>query len=147
MPAFDHVRARDAMHQGILTCTPDAPLDEVAAIMATHNVHAVAITNSDSRRPGGIVSDLDVVAAISSGEEPTAAQAAATEPLAVSSDERLDRAAQLMTEHGVSHLVVVDAASGQPIGVLSTLDLAAVYTRERAASVPADPHAFGRDEP
>jgi len=32
-----------------------------------------------------------------------------------------------MREHGVSHLVVVDRASGYPLGVLSTLDVAAVY--------------------
>jgi CBS domain-containing protein len=64
-------------------------------------------------------------------EEPSAAQTAATEPLTVSSDERLDRAAQLMTEHGISHLVVVDAAGGQPIGVLSTRDIAAVYAEVR----------------
>jgi CBS domain-containing protein len=49
------------------------------------------------------------------------------EPLAVSADERLPRAAQLMAEHGVSHLVVLDAESGQPIGVLSTIDIATVY--------------------
>jgi CBS domain-containing protein len=73
------------------------------------------------------VSDLDVVAAAASGEEPSALQTAATEPLAVSADERLARAAQLMAEHGVSHLVVLDAASGHPIGVLSTLDVATVY--------------------
>ena len=32
-----------------------------------------------------------------------------------------------MTEHGVAHLVVVDAAGGYPVGVLSTLDIVAVY--------------------
>lgn len=37
------------------------------------------------------------------------------------------RAAQLMVEHGVAHLIVLDAASGHPIGVISTLDVAAVY--------------------
>jgi len=52
---------------------------------------------------------------------------AANEPLAVSADERLHRAAQLMTEHGVSHLIVLDAAGGFPVGVLSTLDVASVY--------------------
>jgi CBS domain-containing protein len=129
---LDHIRVHDAMHQGILSCTRDAPLGEVAGIMAKHHVHAVAFADPESSRPAGVVSDLDVVAAIASGGEPTAAQAAATEPLAVSSDERLDRAAQLMAEHGVSHLVAVDAASGQPVGVLSTLDLAAVYAQDRA---------------
>jgi CBS domain-containing protein len=32
-----------------------------------------------------------------------------------------------MAEHGVSHLVVRDPASGQPIGILSTLDVTALY--------------------
>jgi CBS domain-containing protein len=35
-----------------------------------------------------------------------------------------------MSEHGVSHLVVLDNAGGRPIGVLSTLDIAAAYAGE-----------------
>ena len=124
---LDHIRVHDAMHRGILSCSADAPLGEVAGIMARHRVHAVAITDGESNRPAGVVSDLDIAAAIASGAEPSAAEAAATEPLAVSADERLDRAAQLMSEHAVSHLVVLDAASGYPNGILSTLDIAAVY--------------------
>jgi len=124
---LDHIRVRDAMHEGILSCGADAPLGEVAGIMAAHRVHAVAITNGGSARPAGVIADLDVIAAIASGDEPSAAQAAATEPLAVSGDESLKRAAQLMSEHGVSHLVVLDAATGGPVGVVSTLDIAAAY--------------------
>ena len=119
------------MHWGILSCAADASLGEVAAIMAKHRVHAVAVSDGEDARPDGVISALDVVAAISSRRDPNAAQTAATEPLAVSNDERLDRAAQLMTEHGVSHLVVVDAADGHPIGVISTLDIASVYAADR----------------
>ena len=129
--ALEHIRVHDVMHPGILDCAPDTPLGEVAAIMAKHHVHAV-LTNGDSTHAPGVVSDLDVIGAITTRPEPTAAQVAATEPLAISSAERLDRAAQLMTEHGVSHLVVLDSAGGRPVGVLSTLDLAAVYAAERA---------------
>ena len=115
------------MHHGILSCAADAPLGEVAGLMATHHIHAVAVTDGAGERPIGVVSALDVVAAAASGEEPTAIQAAATEPLAVSAHESLARAAQLMTEHAVSHLVVLEPSSGHPVGVLSTLDIAAVY--------------------
>ncbi len=115
------------MHPGILTCGADAPLDEVAAIMARHHVHAVAVMRSGDPAPVGIVSDLDLVTAANSDGVGTAAQAAATDPLSISAGDRLGRAAQLMTEHGVSHLVVRDAAGGFPVGILSTLDLAAVY--------------------
>lgn len=126
-PELGHVRVSDCMHHGILSCAGDAPLGEVAGVMAKHRVHAVAITNGRGRRPVAIVSDLDVVCAIASGEEPAAREVAATEPLTVSAEDSLRRASQLMAEHCVSHLVVVDGASGYPIGVLSTLDIASVY--------------------
>jgi CBS domain-containing protein len=127
MLELGHIRVQDAMHHGILNCPADAPLGEVARLMARYGVHAIAIGDGEGERPIGVASDLDVVAAISSGEEPSAAQAAASEPVAVLADERLHRAAQLMAEHGVSHLVVIDPADGHPVGVLSTLDIAAVY--------------------
>lgn len=129
MLKLDHIRVGDVMHAGILSCAADATLREVAGIMCTHRVHAVAIIDKDDGPPRGVVADLDVVSAVGSGTEPTAAQTAATELPSVSSDERLVRAAQLMAEHGVSHLVVADAADGHPVGVLSTLDIAAVYAQ------------------
>lgn len=127
LPQLRHVRVGDCMHQGILSCPGDAPLGEVAGVMARHRVHAVALTNGGSARPVGLVSDLDVVAAAASGEEPSAFQAAATEPLTISANESLAHAGQLMSEHRVSHLVVLDPASGHPIGILSTLDLIGAY--------------------
>ncbi len=112
------------MNSEILSCAPDAPLGEVAGMMAGHRIHAVAVTERPGGRPLGIASDLDVVAAAVAGDELTARQVACTEPLTVSADESLERAAQLMTEHAVGHLVVLDAASGYPVGVVSTLDIA-----------------------
>ena len=121
------VRVSDCMHAGILSCASDTPLAEVATMMTEHRIHAVAVVDHDGGRPVGIVSDLDVVAAAASGTESSALQAAATEPVTVSARESLHRAAQLMAEHGVAHLVVLDAAGGYPVGVLSTLDVAAAY--------------------
>ncbi len=34
----------------------------------------------------------------------------------------------MMTEHAAAHLLVVDDASGTPVGVLSTLDVARVLS-------------------
>lgn len=126
-PALGHVRVRDCMHPGVFTCAPDDSLRYVATVMANHKVHSVVITNGGGDRPTGVVSDLDVVTALATGADCTASEAAATEPVSVSSHESLIGAAQLMSEHSVSHLVVVDRASGYPLGVLSTLDVAAVY--------------------
>ncbi|MBV8217009.1 MAG: CBS domain-containing protein [Solirubrobacterales bacterium] len=126
-PALKHVRVRDCMHPGVLTCASDDSLRDVATIMAKHRVHAVVITAPNAARPVGVVSDLDVVAGVAAGAELTAREVAATESVTVSADELLWAAAQMMSEHGVSHLVVVDGAGGYPIGVLSTLDIATVY--------------------
>jgi CBS domain-containing protein len=122
-----HVRVRDAMHKGILSADPSTPLRAVAGLMAAHHVHAVVVTADGDHRPWGIVSALDVARAAASDSDMTAGEAAATEILVVSSDDRLDHAAQLMTEHELTHLIVVDRASGRPVGVLSTLDVAGVY--------------------
>lgn len=115
------------MHAGVFTCAPDDPLRHVASVMANHKVHSVVITTGRGDRPIGVLSDLDVVTALATGADCTASGAAGTEPVTVSSDEPLLAAAQLMSEHGVSHLVVLDRASDYPLGVLSTLDIAAVY--------------------
>jgi CBS domain-containing protein len=115
------------MHSGTLTCGAEDSLQNVAAIMADHRVHAVVITTAHGVRPVAVVSDLDVVAAVAAGVDCSAHEAAATEALTVSADEPLRSAAQLMSEHGVSHLLVVDGAGGYPVGVLSTLDVATAY--------------------
>ena len=77
----------------------------------------------------GIVSDLDLVAAstVRDLDDQSAGGSAATPVVTVSPNESLGRAAQLMTEHNTAHLVVVDRE--RPIGVLSTIDIAAGLAR------------------
>jgi CBS domain-containing protein len=116
------------MHHGVLSCGPDDPLTDVAAIMANHRVHAVLITDRGGGRPLGVVSDLDVVAAVARGEDRAAREAAGRDPLTISSDATVQDAARLMSDRAVSHLVVVDSASGYPAGVISTLDVASIYS-------------------
>jgi CBS domain-containing protein len=116
----------DAMRHGVLSCQPETPLSVVARMMAEHRVHAVVVTNLDgvSERAWGIVSDVDVLRAAEDVEGRTAGEAAATEPLEVSPEETLERAAQLMAEHEITHLIVVSGT--KPIGVISSLDVARV---------------------
>ena len=68
-------------------------------------------------------------------EQGLPSEVAATEPLSVSAGESIQHAAQLMSEHGVSHLVVLDAANGHPSGILSTLDVAALYANRNGDPV------------
>lgn len=125
-----HVRVGDCMHAGVVSCSPDASCSEVARMMGDHRVHAVAVAELGHGRPSGawhMVSDTDIIAAIASGREPTAREAAGTEAVTISAGERLPRAAQLMSEHGVAHLVVLHESGGYPVGIISTLDVASAY--------------------
>jgi CBS domain-containing protein len=128
------MRVAAAMHAGVHTCDRDAPLTEVAATMAQERIHCIVVESGsgDGGPPWGIVSDLDLVAAamVRDLDDQTAAGSAATPVLMVSPRETLERAAQLMTEHGSSHLIVVDPDEQLPVGVLSTLDIAAVLAEK-----------------
>jgi CBS domain-containing protein len=72
--------------------------------------------------------DLDLVklAATEDLAWRTALGSAATPALMIAPDETLRRAAQLMGEHEVTHLFLVEPTTTKPLGVLSTLDLAEV---------------------
>jgi CBS domain-containing protein len=126
------VRVADAMHRGVLTCSKASSLEEVAELMATRRVHCVVVTEEpdDAGSLWGIVSDLDLVAAAAVRDlgEQAAGASAATSALTISPEETLRRAAQLMAENGTAHLVVV-SAQRRPVGILSTLDVAAALSR------------------
>jgi CBS domain-containing protein len=128
---IDETLVEEAMHRGVVGCPYETPLPTVAHTMATRRVHCVVglgdITEDDTQL-WGVVSDRDVVAAAAAGteERATAGGSAATEVLTIGPRETLRRAAQVMTEHDLSHLIVVEPDSDRPLGVLSTLDIAAV---------------------
>jgi CBS domain-containing protein len=131
------ITVAEAMHAGVVTCTLDTSLREVARLMASRRIHCIVARDGEDARGAlwGIVSDLDLVAAASAGQVDgrTAAGIAVTPVLTVAAGETLERAAQLMAEHAVAHLVVVGATDGDPVGVLSTLDIARTLTRTARA--------------
>jgi CBS domain-containing protein len=115
------------MHAGVITCAPDATLRAVAGILAAHRIHAVVVASEDEHAPVAVVTDRDVVLAHARGKlDSTTARDAATEPtVTVRADAELTRAAELMAHFGTSHVIVTTTGGGQPVGVLSSLDVAA----------------------
>ncbi|MGZ8694284.1 MAG: CBS domain-containing protein [Gaiellaceae bacterium] len=139
------VTVREAMHEGVIKCPGDTPLGEVARLMASRRVHAIVSTDVDNRElpTWSVVSDLDLISLAAVGNsDATARDAATTEAVVIAPGETLERAAQLMHEHGVAHLLVVAPADGRPLGVLSTLDIAGAIAggvrRPRSAMHVAD---------
>jgi CBS domain-containing protein len=132
---YQRVTVAEAMHPGVITCSPEASLRVVARMMSAYRVHCVVVfderAEAGSGQLWGIVSDLDLAAGLSEGELDVRAarEVAATPVVTVSDGETLVRAAQLMAEHGTAHLVVVDSRSALPMGVLSTLDVARFAAR------------------
>jgi CBS-domain-containing membrane protein len=61
------------------------------------------------------------------GDGFAASDIAATEAVTAASGDSLRDAAKLMAEHGVSHLIVLGQANGEPVGVLSSTDILAAY--------------------
>lgn len=129
LPRVAHARVEDAMRPGVISCQADTPLGEVARILATKHIHCLVVADPDDHGGAlswGLISGLDLVGAADGFENRVAGDIAATEPVRVSTDDRLEQAAQLMIDHQVEHLIVVGAQDGHPVGVLSTLDIAGV---------------------
>ncbi len=119
------------MRTGIISCQADSSLRAIAELMASYHVHAVVVETAGAESgaaPGqgwGIVSDVELARAAARGElQATAGELAGSGATFIRPAEPLRRAAELMCEHRVSHLIVSTAPTARPVGIISTLDLA-----------------------
>ncbi|MGW2937568.1 CBS domain-containing protein [Streptomyces sp. NPDC001156] len=115
---------RDIMTSQLVTVEPQASVTAVAQKMRDENIGIVLVTEGDELR--GLVSDRDlVVRALAEGgdlEQKTVASACSDDLVTVAPDEELDRAVDLMREHSVRRLPVVE--EGHPVGIVSIGDMA-----------------------
>lgn len=132
------VAVSDVMHSGVINTPPQTPVVEVAEQMVRNRVHCVIVEGlaRDSARQEhlvwGILSDLDLMKAIASGRvDASAGELAASEIVTVEPTEDIEQVARLMAEHECTHLVVTAADGGEPIGVVSSLDVAQGLTLAR----------------
>jgi CBS domain-containing protein len=124
------------MHQGVFSAPPDATVYAVAAIMATRQVHAVALSGSVQPR---LFSDLDLVATALTGEARAGVVRSRHEVPTLKSDDALDIGIKAMAAAHAAHAVVQDA-NHAPIGIVSSFDILAVVAGH-------DPHAAGLPRP
>jgi arabinose-5-phosphate isomerase len=112
------------MHAGVVTCPPSSSVAEMAALVARHRIHCLLVAGAEGRG-WGIVTDMDLMRAVAAGRlDLTASQLAGMEVVTIGPDAELTEAARRMADHQVAHLVVSEYPHEQPIGVLSTLDVA-----------------------
>ena len=122
-PSFEHARVVDVMHPGVITCSAETSVEEVARIMVTNHVHAVVVVGLADGEAWGVISATDVLGVASEAPDRLAGTCAGTELVTVAPQDPLGVAAGVMREHEVSHLLVVDPDRGLPVGVVSTLDV------------------------
>ncbi|CAL9321483.1 Hypoxic response protein 1 [Streptomyces sp. SudanB135_2055] len=116
---------RDIMTGHPVTVEPLTSVTAVARVMRDRDLGAVLVTDGDELR--GLVTDRDlVIRAVAEGGDPertTVARVCSDEELVtVGPDDELERAVELMREHAVRRVPVVD--DGRPVGIVSLGDLA-----------------------
>lgn len=115
-----------SMRPEIISCPRHATVPQIAATMVRHRVHAVLVPPLEPGLPL-IVTDLDVVrAAVHRSGDPRAADLAREPVPMLPSDAPFAKAIEMMAVRYVTHLLATDPSSGEPTGVVSSLDVAAV---------------------
>lgn len=125
------VSVSDAMHEGLVTCSPEDSLRTVARLLAVYRVHAVVVLPRHGSDAGHVaswkvISDLDLAQAAAELDldDATAGDVAGGAVRCVQSNEPLSSAVLTMIANRISHVIVVERANGRPRGILSTLDVA-----------------------
>lgn len=122
----------DIMTSRLVTVEPRASVTAVARRMRDEDIGVVLVIEGEELR--GLVSDRDlVVRALAEGGDPeqrTVASACSDDLVTVTPDEDLDHAVELMREHSVRRLPVVEG--GHPVGIVSLGDMAIERDAESA---------------
>jgi CBS domain-containing protein len=118
-------KVREAMTGRPRSVTPDTPLSQVAAVMEADDIGAVPVVEGEQLR--GMVTDRDIVVrAIAKGKDPNGMpvrEIFSGEVITVGPDDDLSNALQLMAEHQVRRLPVVDE-DNRLVGIVSQADVA-----------------------
>jgi CBS domain-containing protein len=113
----------DLMTHSPATCPAYAEIRAAAALMRDHDTGDVVVVDHDTVR--GIVTDRDIVLralAEGKGPETPLAEVLTGQVVAVAPDDRIEKVVDLMREHAVRRIPVVDG--GRLAGVISIGDLA-----------------------
>lgn len=139
------MRIGDVMTPNPQTVQPGDTLQSAAQLMDELNVGVLPVV--DGGQLAGILTDRDIVVrSTSTGQDPRSAKVAdamTTDARTLAVDASVEDAVDIMEEHQLRRVPVVDA-SGTLVGIVSLGDLAAAGTPEaadalEAISTPAEP--------
>ncbi|MEU9379489.1 CBS domain-containing protein [Streptomyces sp. NPDC048279] len=124
--------ARDIMHTGVSCIQENETLEDAARKMKELDVGALPICGEDDRLHG-IITDRDIVVkCLAKGKDPrtmAAGQFEQGKPVTIDADTDTDRVLQVMEEHRIRRLPVVE--NHRLVGMISEADLARRLPEER----------------
>ncbi|MDX1593188.1 MAG: EAL domain-containing protein [Gammaproteobacteria bacterium] len=129
------VRVAHLLHEELLTCSPEAPLHRVAAMMRTHRCSSVLVV--DGERPVGIWTEHDTLR-IDLADPEVVAQPVSrhmSSPVRTTTkQETIDEVGHRFHREGIRHLLVLDSRGGFA-GIVSQTDVVLNYGLERYLQV------------
>ena len=134
-----HGTVKDVMAPRVVAVTSVTFLPEAAQIMKTEDVGALPVVQEDGKLMG-IVTDRDItVRAVADNRDIRNTQVAevftAEELITVTPEMDLDDAEELMADHQVRRLPVVEKGSNKLVGILAQADIARAKPKEAAEVV------------
>lgn len=133
------MKVSEIMTRDPATCTADTPLAEVARLMVDCNCGEIPIVESkESGKIVGVVTDRDIVCRTIAKDinplEKTAGDVMSKSPYSVHPDDDLQECIDIMEEHQVRRVPVVED-DGRCCGIVSQADLARTGSEHEIAEV------------
>jgi CBS domain-containing protein len=143
------MKVEDIMSGDIEVCTQETELQYVARKMAERDVGAIPIVEStESMKPVGIITDRDIVIrAIARGQNPLERKAGdcmSSSLCFVRPDTDLEQCLELMEEHQIRRMLVVDD-NGRVCGIVAQADIAQHANQSDTAELVRDVSEPGTD--
>ena len=116
----------DVMSHGLVVCREETTAGQAARAMTQRCSRSLVVVAADGR-PLGVVTGADLLELLGADAAERPVAELMHEPLTISPRATLREAADLMLEHVVHRLLVVDDAAGDvmPLGLVSTADIVA----------------------
>lgn len=115
---------RNVMSPAFVTAGPEATVRQVARAMTDRRSRSVVVIDG-ACTPRGVVTGFDLLAALEDDElrEEPISRVATTRVVTIAPDAPLRDAADLMLEHEVHRLVVMENGDVSPMGIITTADI------------------------
>jgi len=132
---MDDIFVARVMSTSLQTASTDTLVEDAAELMLTEGVSSVLVVDDDGRLEGILTSTdfVDIVAKSSPKAQTTVERYMSTELVTATAQESIRDVADLMIEHEIKHVPVVDDEEGV-IGIVTTTDLATYLSRVRGPS-------------